>query len=233
MRVKVIVPLITDSWNRSLEQGFQRIVSPGLIVEVGNLAKGPASIECQYDEDVAAPFLIQEVQAAETVGYKGVLVFCFGNTGVEGARECVDIPVVGIGQAAQLIAMSLGDRFSILSTIPNSVPRHWRKAEVLGTRTKLVSIRPINIPVLGHEPDAAYAALRREGDMALADDGAEVLVLGCGTMLGYKERLEQDLGVPVVDAALAGIKFLEALLALGLSHSKKSFMRPPDKQRLI
>ena len=39
--------------------------------------------------------------------------------------------------------------------------------------------------------------------------------------------MSEQLGIPVVNPAIASLKLLEATLACGLSHSKKAFQTPP------
>jgi Asp/Glu/hydantoin racemase len=50
--------------------------------------------------------------------------------------------------------------------------------------------------------------------------------LGCGSLFDIKERLEEDLSVPVVAPGEVALKHAEMLVELHLSHSKKSFMMP-------
>jgi len=56
-----------------------------------------------------------------------------------------------------------------------------------------------------------------------------VLILGCMSLafLRVERELAEATGVPVVNPLLAGVKFLEALVAAGLHHSKRAYPRPP------
>ena len=45
---------------------------------------------------------------------------------------------------------------------------------------------------------------------------------------GSRERIEQKLGVPVLEAPGIGIKTLETLVNLKLSHSKKAYPSPTE-----
>lgn len=232
MRLRVIVPILAERWNTVIIEEYHKWAEPGTEISVVNIKKGPESIESEYDEEVAAPFVLQEVERAAKEGMDGIIIFCFGNAAAHAAREAVSIPVIGLGEAAQVLAILLGDRFSILSTISHAVPRLWRKAKTAGVDSRLVSIRPINIPVLGKDEEEVKGALLREGKGAV-DEGADVIVLGCGTFFGVERWLEEQLGVPVVHCALAALKIVELLVRLKLSHSKKAFPYPPEKRRVI
>lgn len=232
MKLRVIVPNLTDQLNSIILKEFKEWAEVGTDIHVVNIKKGPDSIESEYDEEMAAPFVLQEVVKAEKDGMDGVVLFCFGNIAVHAAREAVSIPVIGLGEAAQVLAILLGDRFSILSTVSNAIPRLWRKAKAMGFGEKLVSVRAINIPVLNDDEAMVKEALLREGEESV-EEGADVIVLGCGTYFGMEKRLEERLNVPVINCALAGLKIAELLVRLKLSHSKHSFPFPPDKRRVI
>jgi allantoin racemase len=55
-----------------------------------------------------------------------------------------------------------------------------------------------------------------------------------GLAKSLHEMLKRDgFDVPVIDPAAASLKFLEALLAMGLKQSRLTFMKPPEKERKI
>ena len=51
----------------------------------------------------------------------------------------------------------------------------------------------------------------REGRRAVEEDNAEVLILGCTIEFGFHEKMQQELGVPVIDAVAAPFKLAEML----------------------
>jgi len=232
MKLRVIVPNLTDRWNPIIVKEFKKWAEVGTDIDAVNIKRGPDSIESEYDEEMAAPFVLQEVVKAEKDGMDGVVLFCFGNIAIHASREAVSIPVIGLGEAAEVLAIFLGDRFSILSTISNAIPRLWRKAKALGVGEKVVSVRAINMPVLTEDERMVEEALLREGKKSV-EEGADVIILGCGTYFGMEKRLQERLNVPVINCALAGLKIAELLVKLNLSHSKHSFPFPPDKRRVI
>lgn len=175
--------------------------------------------------------MIEAAVRAEREGADAVVIYCFGNPALEGAREAVSIPVVGLGEAAEVAAMPLGDRFGIISTLPEAVPRHYRKARLLGTDGKLAAVVPLGLKVMelgehGRVFEAAVVAGRE-----LLARGAQVVVLGCGSLLGVADELRKELGVPVVIPAVAAIKLAEAYVRMGAAHSRLAYPRPPDKLR--
>ena len=227
-RIKVIVPISSDRWNKTLKEFLEGEALLGTEIEAVSLERGPKSIESEFDEAYAEPHIVDEVIKAEREGFNAVVVYCFGNPGVYAAREAVEIPVIGIGEASQLLAMSLGRKFSIIATVPQAVKRHWDKAKVIGSMEKLASIRSVNIHVLDLDKDveALKESILKEAREAVEKDHADVIVLGCGSMMGIAQEISEKLGIPVIDSGLAGFKFAELLCEMNLSHSKKAFMKP-------
>jgi allantoin racemase len=70
---------------------------------------------------------------------------------------------------------------------------------------------------------------------AIEEDGAHVIVLGCTGLAGLDEQVKSGLlhaghDVPVIDPAGISLKLAEALIDAGLSHSKRTYPTPPEKQ---
>lgn len=239
MKVRVIVPIITDVFDKEVEKEFKTYASKETEVEVIHLDTGPASIECIYDEVLASPDILNKTIEAERKGCDGVIIDCFGDPAVKAAREMVDIPVVGAAEPSMLFACSLGHRFSVVTVVENVVPLIEDIAKVLGVEEKLTSARSINIPVLElHDKERLKNALYDEMLKAIKEDKAHVLILGCTGMMGVAnslhEMLKQDgYDIPVLDPAAASIKFLEALIKLEVKQSKLTYMRPPEKERKV
>ena len=60
--------------------------------------------------------------------------------GLHALRHETALPVTGIQEAAVLHAMSLGQRFGILSILPASVPRHLRSLLMRHPRPRILRL---------------------------------------------------------------------------------------------
>jgi allantoin racemase len=204
---------------------------------VVSLNKGPASIESFYDEILSATFITEEAKRAEQEGCDGVFITCFGDPGVESSREVVDIPVVGGFQPAALTASLLCDRWSVVTVLERLRPMVRHNARKLGLMENLASVRAVDIPVLSLEDSGLLKdRLLEQAELAVREDGAEAVVLGCTGMLGLaqslmKELADKDLPAPVVDPTAAAIGYLQLLIRGGLTHSKRAYPYPPEKKR--
>ena len=56
--------------------------------------------------------------------------------------------------------------------------------------------------------------------LAIEEDQAEVIVLGCAGMTGMDKKLEKELGVPVLDGVVCALMILSGLIKYGVSISK-------------
>jgi len=233
-RIKVIVAVSTDRWNRALAAQYNELKASTTEITVVNLRKGPESIEAFYDEAFAEPWVVQEVEKTPTQGFDGAIIYCFGNPGLYAAREAVDIPVVGIGEAAITLGTMLGYRMGIIVELVHAVHRVWRTVKLMGMSERVATVRSANIPVLDMDQrERLRSSLLEASRAAVEIDGADVLVLGCGSMFGIRQEIEAAFGVPVVEPGPAALKLVESLLALGLHHSKRAYPCPPGRKAII
>lgn len=237
-RIKVVVPVATDLWNDGIRAELKRWKNPDTDIDVVNIEHGPESIECNYDIAWAELFAVREAEEAKDEGYDGVILYCFGDPGLRAAKEALEIPVVGIGEASIHMASLLGNRFSIIAAGPSkeTVLGHLEpNLKVYGFDARCASIGFLNIPVLKLGEDKAITIQRivEEADRSIKEDGADVVVLGCGSMLGVANKVSQQVGVPVVVPGVAALKICEDLIELGFSQSKRYFAKPPRKLRKL
>ena len=120
---------------------------PGTDVTVVDVPEGPLSTESSYEELLAMPATLKGIQSAERNGFDAVIVGCFGDPGLEAARELTHMPVIGPSESSLLVAASLGHRFSVITILDNVVAAQELQAYKAGVRDKLASVRSTAIPV--------------------------------------------------------------------------------------
>jgi allantoin racemase len=230
MRIKVIIPNASVPFRDSQVAERKKLASPGNTVEVDCLPHGPVSIESAYDEAIAGPYIIGEIRRAEAEGFNAVSLDCAMDTVVRASREAVGIPVVSAGEASYLVAMGICVKFSVVTVLKTTADAIRDNLRKYGFTDRVASVRYARIPVLElNDEEKAFRAISAEAEKALAEDGAECIVLGCTGMSTLAGRLMKHLGVPVVDAATAALKMAELYLAMGLTSSKIAFEAPSKK----
>ena len=216
---------------------MSKALNPGNELVTALTTFGPASIEGEYDEALAAPAVLDQC-SKNAADCAGAFVNCFGDPGVRGARELLDIPVVGGFEPAMLLAMGLADKISIVTVLKNVVPMIRGNIIKAGIQERVASVRVVNIPVLElGDFEKLIGAIYEESKKAIEQDGAEAIVLGCTGMAGAAEAIRDKLwgdgyDVPVVDPTLAAVKLLEVYTQLGLRPSKLTYMPIRQKERI-
>ncbi|HEX4769005.1 MAG TPA: aspartate/glutamate racemase family protein [Lichenihabitans sp.] len=228
MRIKIINPNTTAIFTERVRAAAAKVAAPGTVVLAGNPLDGAASIESHAEEALGAIGVIGQVEAGERDGIDGYVVACFGDTGVHAAREVAHGPVVGMSEAALYTAAMLAQSFSIV-TLPRRTRAHALRVLHETGLAHRCTVRAVDVAVLDleHEAEAILPVLRAEARLALAHDHAEAIILGCAGLTELVAPLERELGVPVIDGVLAGLKTVEGLVAAGLRTSKHSTYADP------
>jgi allantoin racemase len=230
VQLMVINPNTTAEMTAVIGRCARAVVGPGTVVEAVTPAMGPASIESHYDEALAVPGLLAEIARGEAAGVRGYVIACFGDPGLDAARELATGPVVGIAEAAMRTASYLGRGFSVVTTLGRTCGRARDLAEHYGMGRACLAVRACEIPVLELETPGATAAITQECRRAVAEDGADAIVLGCAGMAELCRHITDEVGVPVVDGVAAATRTVESLVALGLATGARGeFARPPAK----
>ncbi|WP_045741270.1 aspartate/glutamate racemase family protein [Actinoplanes rectilineatus] len=231
MRIRVINPNTTASMTTLIEASARAVAGPGVVVEAVTPAMGPASIESHYDEALAVPGLLAEIAAGERSGCDGYVIACFGDPGLDAAREIAAGPVVGIAEAAMHAALLVGRGFSVVT----SLSRTGGRARDLATRYAPAGacrgVHACDIPVLELEHDpTVLPRVVRLARHALERDGSDVIVLGCAGMADLCHQISAEVGVPVIDGVSAATVLVQSLVTLGLYTSRHDeYASPPVK----
>lgn len=229
MRIKVINPNTSVDMTASIGEVAAAYATPGTDVVTTCPAKGPVSIESYYDEYLAIPHVLAEVQRDEAE-FDGFVLACWGDPGVDAVREITTKPVVGIAEASMYAANAIARRWSVVTTLQRSYHMVDDIVKKTGLGDRCASIRCVDLPVLACEldPQAIVDGLERMSRLALTNDGAEAIVLGCAGMSGLDQTLSTLLGVPCIDAVAAGVRFAEMLIGMKLQTSKWLTYRFPE-----
>lgn len=198
----VLNPNTSGSVTELIDQRVRRALPPGWSAETRRVAWGTPSVESSIDMAIAGLAVADGVLGSSA---DGVLVAAFGDPGLAAARELAGVPVVGIGEAATLLAAESGP-FAVLTIQPASVPtvrQMLRSNAVEGLCRRLVALP---LPVLAAAEPDSIRELLRESALAIAEDPeVRTIVLGGGPLGVHAEWLAEACGVPAIDPIAAGI----------------------------
>ncbi len=229
MKLLLINPNTTQAMTDAIAEAARAVASPGTEIVAVQPSFGPASIESHYDETFAAAGVAEQVRLAAAWRPDAVVIACFGDPGLEAAREATDAPVLGIAEAAFHAAGMLATGFSVVTTMTRTCIMAERLLQRYGADQHCRGVHGTDIPVLDLE-GCGVETLQQIEDAArdaLARDRSGAIVLGCAGMAPLCATLSQRLGVQVIDGVAVAVKFAEALVGLGLRTSKHGDYAPP------
>jgi len=232
MKINLINPNTNASMTQQIANSAQAVVSVGTTIRAVSPDGGAASIECHRDEAVAALGVVEEVVRGEADGCAAHIIACFGDPGLDAAREVASGPVIGIAEAAMQAASLVATGFSIVTTLERTVIIAEHLVVRYGMQQRCRRVRAVDIAVLDLEDPAAcaYERILAESQAALAQDRCDAIVLGCAGMSELARRLGTELGVPVIDGVTIAVGFAEALVRSGIGTSKRGdYAAPPFK----
>lgn len=202
-----------------------------LSIEFCCAARGGSALDSFYEGAIADAFCLDAGLQAEEEGFSAVCVNSMSDSGVAALRSRLSIPVLGTAAPTYHLASQLGRRFSIISMWDRW---DWLYNKVLaetGLSARLASVRSIGVApdtaeLLSGKEDIVFPQLLDAARRAIEEDGADVLVLGSTTMHQSHAFLQARVDVSVLNPGLVAFKTCEALLDLGLTHSKRTYQSP-------
>lgn len=214
--------IINPNSSQIVTVGIDAAVDPlrrfGIPIRCMTLTEGPPAIENQRQADLTIPHMLALAAAQRDAA--GFVVACFGDPGLHALRDQTSLPVVGIQEAAVVTALTLGQRFGVISILPASIPRHMRAFGAMGVLDRLAGDRALGLGVADlADPDKSLNAMITTGRRLRDEDGANALIMGCAGMAHYRGQLEEATGLPVVEPTQAAAGMALTQIGLSLSHT--------------
>ncbi|MCQ4161765.1 aspartate/glutamate racemase family protein [Roseomonas sp. GC11] len=130
-----------------------------------------------------------------------IAIACFGDPGLDAARELAGVPVTGMADASLRVALATHPRVALLTGGAAWVPMLEEFALSRGWPAERVLVRAVTPTgdMIAREPERALALLAEAAAAAVAE-GAAAVVLGGAGLAGLAPRLQPLLPVPVLDS---------------------------------
>ena len=159
---------------------------PGIRFEVHGL-EPPDHLSHPLTEFRCAAQTIRNALEAERAGNDAFVIGHFQEPGLLQIRGAVEIPVVGLGEATSLAALSMGRRLGLVTIDPVFIDWHERQVRAYGLDQRVAGVRAIHVDLPGFmrafTDEATYAQVRAdfvEQVRPLVAAGAEVIILAGG-----------------------------------------------------
>ena len=237
-----------------LKKNIDLVKAPGTEVTYRFADKGMGPLEMafyRYLDHLAGEMVFKAAQNADKEGFDAVMIDCFGDPMLYELRQSLNIPVVGIGEGALLVATMMGWKFGMVNVSPYNIPEQQERVVKYGIADKCVGHVAVEGWEAGDDGDLVDASNKVErfikSARKLIDMGAEVIVPACsitspmvrfcpGAEDKYPNGITEIDGVPVLDSVGSAFKMAETLASLkngGSSWISRvgQYAQPSDRVR--
>lgn len=170
------------------------------------------NLEYRAYNALMASDLIKATRQASIDGFDALIIGCFYDPFLLDAREISgDMIVVGPCQSSIEIALKLSNSFSVI--IGQKKWQHEMQSTIkeYGYGGHLASFRDVDMTVPEFQKDHKLTEekLMKAAQLAIEEDGAESIILGCTLEFGFFEKIQKKFNVPVIDPSIAALKQAE------------------------
>ena len=232
MRIKYIIPFPFDvGQDIRSAQVPSDLLGDDTHVECVPVRNTATLVDCYYEDLIFEMYITEAGLRAEEEGYDAVVMDTVSDSGLSALRSRLTIPVLGPGLVSYAVAIMLGKRFSIITMWDQWRHLYEKNLDTYHLWGRCASIRAAGIrpdleELLSGKEETVFPRLTEEARLAITEDGADVILLGSTTMHQAAEYMARHLEAPVINPGPVAIKMAEAMVQLGLGHSKVAFPSP-------
>lgn len=231
-RLLVVNPNISTSVSELIEAEARRTARPETEIRMRTAASGVAYIETPL-EALLAGGATAEILARDGGDVDAAVIAAFGDPGMPALKELLDIPIVGITEAALSTASLLGRRLAIVAISNRIAAWYGECVTYYGYSSRVAAIRSLQSPLQGI--DSVQQDFRSDlvqlAYQVVDTEGADAVILAGAPLAGLAREVVGEIPVPVVDGIAAGVAQAELLVQLGTRAARAgSYTAPPVKE---
>jgi Asp/Glu/hydantoin racemase len=205
-----------------LQAFLDKAAGPGVKFEVHGLDPPDRHFHPLTEFRCAAQ-TIRNALEAERGGYDAFVIGHFQEPGLLEIRGAVDIPVIGLGEASMLAALSMGGRLGLVTIDPSFIDWHERQVRAHCFDRRVVGVRAVHMDLpsfmRAFTEEDTYARVRTdfiEQVRPLVAGGAEVILPAGGLPMLLFSREHPFIidGALVLNGIAVAVKAAEMALAL-------------------
>ena len=217
--VRWLNPIGHPDYDAPIAALLHAIKQPGTRVEVVSLDMTPSPTHLEYRayEALTCERIVHIARDSAQQQFDALVLGCFYDPVLEDAREISgDTLVIAPCQASLQVVANLANRFSIIVGRRKWMEQMHERVRAYGAERQLASMRPLGMGVgeFQRDHDLTRRKIIEQARLAVEEDGAEAIVLGCTLEYGFFEQVQAEVGVPVIDPVVAAFKMAEALAGM-------------------
>jgi len=228
MKILVANPNTSTGVTDRLVAAGKLVASPGTELLPMTAPRGVPYIATRAEAAIGSAVML-EMLAEKRGTFDAAICAAFGDPGLGGARELFDFPIVGMAEAAMLVACTLGRKFAIVSFAKALEPWFAEIVDWHGMSGRCAAIQMLdsaftNINDVAEEKQQLLVDL---ANRVVTHNGADVVILAGAPLAGLATKLRERVPVPLVDGIQAAVTMAEGLVRLNPRKATLGTYRRP------
>ena len=215
IKIMYLNPVGFDAYDAFFAEMIKKHKFPNSEIHVASLPSSVGlmdNLEYRTYNALIASDLIKATRQASIEGFDALIIGCFYDPFLLDSREISgDMIVVGPCHSSIEIALKLSNSFSVI--IGQKKWQHEMQSTIIeyGFGDHLASFRDVAMTVSEFQVDHGLTEkkLMEAARLAIEEDGAESIILGCTLEFGFFEKIQNEFNIPVIDPSLAALKQAE------------------------
>ena len=221
MKILLINANTTPAVTERIAAEARRVATPGTEVLPVTGTFGAPIIGTRAEMAVAEHSAL-DLFARHGAGVDAVVIGVSFDVGLRALRELSDVPVVGMTEAACLVACTLGGPFGIVTYGARSAGILREIVAGYGLAGRLAGVHGLDASPADmlKDPQALHAQIAGAACDLVERQGAEAVILAGAVMAGLPPLIQQQVPCPLVEAVACGIGLAELLVRLAHAKAK-------------
>ena len=215
IKIMYLNPVGFDAYDAFFAEMIKKHKFPNSEIHVASLPSSVGlmdNLEYRTYNALIASDLIKATRQASIEGFDALIIGCFYDPFLLDSREISgDMIVVGPCHSSIEIALKLSNSFSVI--IGQKKWQHEMQSTIIeyGFGDHLASFRDVAMTVSEFQVDHGLTEkkLMEASRLAIEEDGAESIILGCTLEFGFFEKIQNEFNIPVIDPSFAALKQAE------------------------
>ena len=228
MKILVANPNTSTGVTDRLVASAKLVASAGTELIPMTAPRGVPYIATRAEAAIGSAVML-EMLAEKQGTFDAAICAAFGDPGLGGARELFDFPIIGMAEAAMLVACTLGRKFAIVSFAKALEPWFAEIVDWHGMSGRCAAIQMLdsaftNINDVADEKEQLLVDLANK---VVTHNGADVVILAGAPLAGLATKLRERVPVPLVDGIQAAVTMAEGLVRLNPRKATMGTYRRP------
>ena len=234
MRILVVNSNTSDIVTEKVAAAARAAASPGTQIVAVTGSFGARVIGTRAEHAIAEHSTIALV-ARHASGCDAALIAVSYDTGVRGARELLDIPVLGMTEAGLLTACMLGGSIGVITFGRRVLPLYQELVASYGMKGRIAGWRVMESTAAygrGAHPELDRELVAAANDLVQQAYAESILITGA-VMAGVPARLQGEVRVPLVDCIVCGVLQAELLVRQKFPKPRAGSYAAPTGRELV